>query len=114
MGTATSLSSFQLIRSVRSLSRLGSGTEQQNDGSSVNAEEPAAAEDGKVAPTEGVADGDNGTVAASEVLPLEPTPEAAAGARQQEGDAATASQETSRKIEVPNSKVCSSVELIYC
>jgi len=81
------------------------GTEQQNDGSSVNVEEPAAAEDGNVAPTEGVADGDNGTVAASEVLPLEPTPEAAAGARQQEGDAATASQETSRKIEVPNSKV---------
>ncbi|KAG2576232.1 far upstream element-binding protein 2-like [Panicum virgatum] len=81
------------------------GTEQQNDGSSVNAEEPAAAEDGKVAPTEGVVDGDNGPVAASEVLPLEPTPEAAAGAPQQEGDAATASQETSRKIEVPNSKV---------
>jgi len=81
------------------------GTEQQNDGSSVNAEESAAAEDGKVAPTEGVVDGDNGPVAASEVLPLEPTPEAAAGAPQQEGDAATASQETSRKIEVPNSKV---------
>ena len=114
MGTATSLSSFQLIRSVRSLSRLGSGTEQQNDGSSVNVEEPAAAEDGKVAPTEGVVDGDNGPVAASEVLPLEPTPEAAAGAPQQEGDAATASQETSRKIEVPNSKVYSSIELIYC
>jgi far upstream element-binding protein len=77
----------------------------------VNVEEPAAAGDGNVAPTEGVADGDNCAVAASEVLPLEPTP-AAAGAPQQEGEAATASHETSRKIEVPNSKVYSSVELI--
>ncbi|CAO2169762.1 unnamed protein product [Urochloa humidicola] len=78
--------------------------EQQNDGSSVNVEEPTAAEDGNVALAEVVADGDNGTVVASEEKPLQPTPEAAAEAPQQ-GDAANSSQETSRKIEVPNSKV---------
>ena len=85
---------------------MGAGVEQQNDGSSVNVEEPAAAED-KVAPTDGAAmDGDNGTAApapdsASDEKPLE----AAAVAPQQEGDAATDAQEISRKIEVPNSKV---------
>lgn len=84
---------------------MGSGTEQQTDGSSGNVEEASAAEDGGVAATEVVvADGDNGTVAASE-KPLEPTPEAAAEAPHQEGAAVDASQETSRKIEVPNSKV---------
>nr|CAB3481873.1 unnamed protein product [Digitaria exilis] len=81
------------------------GVEQQNDGSSVNVEEPAAVEDGNVAPTEGVPDGVNGTVVASEEKPLELAPEAAAEAPPQEGDAADALQETSRKIEVPNSKV---------
>ncbi|KAF8668454.1 hypothetical protein HU200_052270 [Digitaria exilis] len=85
--------------------RLGSGVEQHNDGSSVNVEEPVAVEDGNVAPAEGVPDGANGTVNVSEEKPLEPTPEAAAEAPPQEGDAEAALQETSRKIEVPNSKV---------
>ena len=87
---------------------MGAGVEQQNDGSSVNVEEPAAAED-KVAPTDGAAmDGDNGTAAPapdSQVGSDEKPLEAAAVAPQQEGDAATDAQEISRKIEVPNSKV---------
>ncbi|KAJ1266882.1 hypothetical protein BS78_07G013800 [Paspalum vaginatum] len=80
------------------------GAEQQNSEPSVNVEEPAPAE-GKVVPTEGAADGGNGTaapaaysLAGSEEKP----PEAAAEVPQQEGDAG---QEISRKIEVPNSKV---------
>lgn len=95
------------------LSRLGAGIEQQNDGSSVNVsvnvEEPAAAEEDKVAPTDGAAtDGDNGTAApatdsqaGSDDKPLE----AAAEAPQPESDAAAVAQEISRMIEVPNSRV---------
>uniref|UniRef100_A0A0A9B4K4 K Homology domain-containing protein n=1 Tax=Arundo donax TaxID=35708 RepID=A0A0A9B4K4_ARUDO len=89
------------------------GVEQQDDESAAKLEEPAAAEGNEVAPAEGAADAENGTVApavdsqaGSEEKPLEPTPEAAAEAQQQEGgDAASAAQETSRIIEVPNSKV---------
>uniref|UniRef100_A0A804NNN5 K Homology domain-containing protein n=1 Tax=Zea mays TaxID=4577 RepID=A0A804NNN5_MAIZE len=95
------------------LSRLGAGIEQQNDGSSVNVsvnvEEPAAAEEDKVAPTDGAAtDGDNDTAApatdsqaGSDDKPLE----AAAEAPQPESDAAAVAQEISRMIEVPNSRV---------
>ncbi|KAL5667648.1 hypothetical protein ACJX0J_019869, partial [Zea mays] len=87
--------------------------EQQNDGSSVNVsvnvEEPAAAEEDKVAPTDGAAtDGDNDTAApatdsqaGSDDKPLE----AAAEAPQPESDAAAVAQEISRMIEVPNSRV---------
>ncbi|AQK51112.1 KH domain-containing protein [Zea mays] len=89
------------------------GIEQQNDGSSVNVsvnvEEPAAAEEDKVAPTDGAAtDGDNDTAApatdsqaGSDDKPLE----AAAEAPQPESDAAAVAQEISRMIEVPNSRV---------
>ncbi|KAG0522151.1 hypothetical protein BDA96_07G012100 [Sorghum bicolor] len=97
---------------------VATGVELQKDGSSVNVEEPAAAED-KVAPTDGAAmDGDNGAAAApapdsaSDEKPLEAAAEApqqegdaATEAPQQEGDAATDAQDISRKIEVPNSKV---------
>ncbi|KAL6658756.1 hypothetical protein ACP70R_002796 [Stipagrostis hirtigluma subsp. patula] len=86
--------------------------EQQNNESTVNAEEPAAAEDGTVAPAEGQTGAENGVVApavdlqaGSEEKPLEPTAEATTEAPQQEGDAASVRQEVSRKIEVPNSKV---------
>ncbi|KAL5659817.1 hypothetical protein ACJX0J_026942, partial [Zea mays] len=83
--------------------------EQQIDGSSVNAD-PAAPED-KAALNVGAAmDGDNDTPAPapapdSQAVSDEKPLEAAAEAPQQEGDAATAVQEISRKIEVPNSKV---------
>jgi far upstream element-binding protein len=89
------------------------GVEQQNDGSSVNVEEPAAAEDKlALAPTDGAAmDGDDDGTAApapdsqagSDEKPLE----AAAEAPQQErvAVAEAAAQEISRTIEVPNSKV---------
>nr|CAB3479712.1 unnamed protein product [Digitaria exilis] len=56
--------------------------------------QPVAVEDGNVAPAEGVPDGANGTVNVSEEKPLEPTPEAAAEAPPQEGDAEAALQET--------------------
>nr|ACL53722.1 unknown [Zea mays] len=85
------------------------GVEQQIDGSSVNAD-PAAPED-KAALNVGAAmDGDNNTPAPapapdSQAVSDEKPLEAAAEAPQQEGDAATAVQEISRKIEVPNSKV---------
>ncbi|KAK3120843.1 hypothetical protein QOZ80_8BG0642480 [Eleusine coracana subsp. coracana] len=87
------------------------GAEQQGNESSVE----VAAEDSKVAPTEAVTGAENGVAApdgdaqaaqtASDEKPTEPAPEAAAEAPQQEGDVASAGQETSRKIEVPNSKV---------
>ena len=74
-----------------------------------------AAEDSKVAPVDGGTGAENGvtapdvdaqaTQAGSDEKPIEPTPEAATEAPQQEGDVASASQETSRKIEVPNNKV---------
>ncbi|XP_062192982.1 uncharacterized protein LOC133896403 [Phragmites australis] len=87
------------------------GVEQDNE-PSVKVEEPAAADDSKVAPAEGAADAENGEAApgtdslvGSDEKPIESTPEAAAEAPQQEGDASSAAQETSRKIEVPNSKV---------
>jgi far upstream element-binding protein len=89
----------------------GAGVEPQNNESSVE----VAAEDNKVAPLEGAADAANGKAASdvdaqaaqtgSDDKPTEPTPEAATEAPQQEGDVASAGQETSRKIEVPNSKV---------
>jgi far upstream element-binding protein len=85
--------------------------EQQNNESSVE----VAVEDIKVAPSEGVADAANGKATSdvdvqvvqtgSDDRPTEPTPEAAPEAPQQEGDVASAGQEMSRKIEVPNSKV---------
>ncbi|TVU43739.1 hypothetical protein EJB05_10229 [Eragrostis curvula] len=81
------------------------GVEQQNNESSVEVAEPAAAEDSKVAPSEGAADAVNGEApldadaqAGSDEKPVEPTLEAPQ-------QAASATQETSRKIEVPNSKV---------
>jgi len=82
------------------------GVEQQNDGSSVNVEEPAAAVEDKVAPTDGSAmDGDNGTAA--------PAPDSQVGSDEKPLEVASEdsrklmqkAQEISRKIEVPNSKV---------
>ncbi|CAD6230090.1 unnamed protein product [Miscanthus lutarioriparius] len=64
------------------------GVEQQNDGSSVNVEEPAAAED-KVAPTDVAAmDGDNGTAA--------PAPDSQAGSDEKPLEAAAEAH--SRKV----------------
>ncbi|KAL6857132.1 hypothetical protein ACP4OV_018514 [Aristida adscensionis] len=88
------------------------GAEQQNHESVTGAEEPAAAEDDKVAPTEGAVEAENGVVAptvdslpGSEEKPPEPTPKAVTEAPQEEGAAASAQQEASRTIEVPNNKV---------